>query len=71
MWYSFTDELTSAEEDFFALVKNCDVAAVENYMAANRININIKDYQAITPLHLAIQNDCRPLVELFLRQKGE
>lgn len=70
-WYSFTDELTSSDEHFFTLVENCDVAAIESYMVANRVNLNMKNYQAITPLHLAIQNDCEPLVELLLSQDGK
>ncbi|VVC45159.1 Ion transport domain,Transient receptor potential channel, canonical,Ankyrin repeat-containing [Cinara cedri] len=69
-WYSFTDELSLDEENFFTLVENCDVSGVEKYMATYLVNLNMKNYQAITPLHLAIQNDCEPLVDLFLRQKG-
>jgi len=72
LWYTFTDELTPDEEEFFAMVERCDLTAVEQFLILNRIkNVNMKNYQGITPLHLAVQNDCEPLVDLFLRQKGK
>lgn len=69
-WYSFTDNLTDVEEEFFALVEKCDVPAIEKFLANNSININMLNYQGLTPLHLAIQKGCEPLVDLFLRQNG-
>lgn len=69
--YSFMDELTPQDEEFFSLVEMCNFQAVQEFMTTNRVNINKKNYQGITPLHLAIQNNCEPLVDLFLSQKGE
>jgi len=44
---------------------------IEKYLKNNNvININMKK-QGYTPLHLAVQKQCEPLVDLFLRQKGE
>lgn len=68
--YSLWDKLTNQDKAFFALVERCDLPAVEEFLATNQININMKDYQGFTPLHLAIQSDCEPLVDLILRQKG-
>lgn len=68
--YSFTDELTPQEQQFFALVESCNVPAIESYLETNRININVKKH-GYTPLHLAVQNQCEPLLDLLLRQKGE
>jgi hypothetical protein len=70
-WCPLGDELTSREEEFFELVEMCDLSGVEKFLADNRVNINMKNYQGITPLHLAIKNDCEPLVDLFLRQRGK
>lgn len=69
--YSLMEELTPQEEEFFSLVEICDYQAVQEFLTNNPVNINMKNYQGITPLHLAIQNDCEPLVNLFLSQKGE
>lgn len=69
--YTFMEELTPREEEFFAIVEKCDLSAIESFLENNRININMKNYQGITPLHLAIKNGCETLVELFLRQRGE
>lgn len=68
--YSFQDELTPQEQHFFALVESCNMPAVEKYLETNSVNINMTK-QGYTPLHLAVQNQCEPLVDLFLRQKGE
>lgn len=70
-WYSFTDNLTDLEEEFFSLVEKCDLEGIVEFLANNRVNINMQNYQGITPLHLAIQSGCEPLVDLFLRQDGE
>lgn len=70
-FYSFFNELTPKEEEFFDLVEKCDLPAIEKFLITNRVNINMKNYQGITPLHLAIQNDCEPLVEMFLQHSGK
>jgi len=44
--------------------------AIEKYLETNSVNINMKK-QGYTPLHLAVQKRCEPLVDLFLKQKGE
>ncbi|XP_025208592.1 short transient receptor potential channel 6-like [Melanaphis sacchari] len=66
--YSFTDELTPQDQQFFELVKSCNLPAIEEYLKTNSVNINMK-FQGDTPLHLAIQNQCEPLVDLILQQK--
>ncbi|XP_027845302.2 short transient receptor potential channel 6-like [Aphis gossypii] len=66
--YSFTDELTPQDEQFFELVKSCNLPAIEKYLKTNSVNINMK-FHGDTALHLAIQNQCEPLVDLILRQK--
>lgn len=68
--YSFTDELTPQDEQFFELVKSCNLPAIEKYLKTNSVNINMK-FHGDTALHLAIQNQCEPLVDLILRQKGK
>jgi len=68
--YSFKDELTAQEEYFFTLVESCNMPEIEKYLETNSLNINMKK-QGYTPLHLAVQKQCEPLVDLFLRQKGE
>lgn len=68
--YSFTDKLTPHDQQFFELVKSCNLPAIEKHLKTNSVNINMK-FQGVTPLHLAIQNQCEPLVDLILRQKGE
>jgi len=68
--YSFKDELTAEEEHFFALVESCNMPEIEKYLETNSLNINMKK-EGYTPLHLAVQKQCEPLVDLFLRQKGE
>lgn len=68
--YSFKDELTPEEEHFFTLVESCNMPAIERYLETNSLNINMKK-QGYTPLHLAVQKQCEPLVDLFLRQRGE
>lgn len=65
------DELSAQEEQLFELVETCDRSGVERFLADNQVNVNAKNYQGITPLHLAIKNNCEPLVELFLRQTGK
>lgn len=65
------DELTPQEQEFFDLVEKSNVPAIEKLLAKNVININAKNIDGISPLNLAIQNDCKPLVELLLRQKSE
>lgn len=70
-WCPLGDELSCREEEFFELVETCDLSGVEQFLANNWVNINMRNYQGITPLHLAIKNDCEPLVDLILRQKGK
>jgi len=71
MTYTLIEELTPQEQEFFSMVEKCDLQSIEEYLAANQVNLNMKNFQGITPLHLAIKNDCEPLVDFFLRQKGE
>lgn len=70
-WCPLGDELSRREEQFFDLVDTCDVPGVQQFLAENRVNVNVKNYQGITPLHLAIKNDCAPMVDLLLRQSGK
>jgi hypothetical protein len=68
--YSFTDELTAQDQQFFELVKSCNLPEIEKYLKTNSVNINMK-FQGDTALNLAIQNQCEPLVDLILQQKGK
>lgn len=70
-WNALGDELTAQEEEFFGLVETCNLSGVEKFLAENRVNINMKNYQGITPLYLAIKNDCEPIVKLILQQRGK
>jgi ankyrin repeat protein len=70
-WCPLGCDLTARDEQFFELVETCDLSGVEQFLADNRVNINMRNYQGITPLHLAIKHDCEPLVDLFLRQRGK
>ncbi|XP_050527847.1 short transient receptor potential channel 4-like [Daktulosphaira vitifoliae] len=60
------EELSNKENEFFNIVDRCNVPAVKLFLESNQIDLNKKNYQGITPLHLAIKNDCYPLVDLFL-----
>lgn len=71
LWYSLLPELSPSEEEFFSLVVSCNLPGIETFLEENTVNINMKNYQGITPLHVAIQNDCETLVEFFLNRKGE
>lgn len=70
-WSPLGEELTDEEVLFLELVDTCDLQGVRQLLAENRVNINIKNYEGITPLHLAIKNNCEPMVDLILHQKGE
>ncbi|XP_050426946.1 short transient receptor potential channel 4-like [Adelges cooleyi] len=68
--HSLIEELSDKAEQFFDIVERCDLSAAEDFLSENKVDINMKDFQGLTPLHLAIRNDCYPLVDLFLRQQG-
>lgn len=70
-WYSLLPELSPLEEEFFSLVVSCNLSGIKTFLEEHKVNYNMKNYQGITPLHVAIQNDCEPLVEFFLNQKGK
>lgn len=64
-------ELKPQEAEFFDLIERSALPDIEQFLANNQVNINMKNDVGMTPLELAVQNNSEPLVELIIKQTGE
>ncbi|CAB3237140.1 unnamed protein product [Arctia plantaginis] len=61
-------KLQASEEEFFQLVSEDDVSAVQQYLEDHlALNINCVNFQGISAIHIAVQNRSEAMVEFLLK----
>lgn len=68
--YAIVKELKPQEAEFFDMIERRALPDIEQFLATNQVDINMKNDVGMTPLELAVHNNFEPLVELILKQTG-
>ncbi|XP_023240102.1 short transient receptor potential channel 4-like [Centruroides sculpturatus] len=59
-------ELDMTERKFFQFVKNGDVNELRTFLSNNELNINCVNYQGLSALHIAVENENVEMIQFLL-----